>query len=242
MRIRLPGLLLLFWCSLVLGQHTDLSAYDAYFQALKALEHQEALSHLERIDDPQYTQPLEVFAQLTYEGFLGNSKRYQADCVVRTSDDPFLNAVYQLNTGYYKFYFLQDRTAAYPHFYSALESANETAYAPLQRRALRAILQYFHHEIARNNNNYEVFLDQYQKLIADIHDQVYFQIYEVIFYSSEIDIKSVYHTKAALLEGLIAQLEPDCKLLPKLYLEVALFYELREQYDQAALYYQKVFD
>ena len=74
MRIRLPGLLLLFWCSLGLGQHTDLSAYDAYFQALKALEHQEALSHLERIDDPQYTQPLEVFAQLTYEGFLGNSK------------------------------------------------------------------------------------------------------------------------------------------------------------------------
>jgi len=242
MRIRLPGLLLLFWCSLALGQHTNLSTYDAYFQALKELEHQEALSHLERIDDPKYTQPLEVFAQLTYEGFSGNSKRYQADCVVRTSDDPFLNAVYQLNTGYYKFYFLQDRTAAYPHFYSALERANETAYAPLQRRALLAILQYFHHEIARNNNNYEVFLDQYQKLITDIHDQVYFQIYEVIFYSSEIDIKSVYHTKAALLEGLIAQLEPDCKLLPKLYLEVALFYELREQYDQAALYYQKVFD
>ena len=71
MRIRLPGILLLFWCSLALGQHTDLSKYDTYFQALKELEHQKALSHLERIDDPKYTQPLEVFVQMTYEGFFG---------------------------------------------------------------------------------------------------------------------------------------------------------------------------
>ena len=228
--------------SLAFGQETDLSKFDTYFQALKTLEHQEALTQLSTIEDTLYSQPLNTFAQLTYHGFSGSPENFKAACVLRTSDDPFLNAVYLLNTGYYQFYFLQDRTAAYPYFYKALKSANQLAYAPLQRRVLRAILQYFHHEIARNNNNYQIFLDQYQDLILDSNDQVYFQIYEVIFHSSEIDIKSVYYTKAPLLEGLISQLAPDSKLLPKLYLEVALYHELIKEYDRAAYYYQKVFD
>ena len=242
MRVVLPRLLLLLCCSLSFGQQTDYAVYDGYFQDLKELRNLEADTQLAPDLDTLYAAPLKTFSRLTYEGFTGKAEGYAKSCASRKSADLFLNAIYLLNTGYFEFYFSKDRTASYPYFYNALKSSNKLGYAPLQRRALRAILQYFHHEIARNNNNYEVFLDQYKSLIADIHDQVYYQIYEVIFYSSEIDVKSIYHQKAANLLSLVSQLESNCKMLPKLYLEIALFYELSDKLDQAQLYYQKVFD
>ncbi|MEH6659563.1 sensor histidine kinase [Leeuwenhoekiella marinoflava] len=238
----LPKLFCLLVFSLSFGQQTKNSKFNAYFQFLKELENQKAISQISGFKDTIYSVPLKTFANITYQGFTGDASEYQQLCRERESKNPFLNTIYLLNTGYFEFYFSQDRTAAYPYFYAALKSAAITKYKPLQRRVLRAILQYFHHEIARNNNNYQVFLDQYKDLIEDIHDQVYFQVYEVIFYSSVLEIKSVYHKKAAQLESLIPQLETNCKLLPKLYLEVALFYELSEKYDKSATFYQKVFN
>lgn len=241
--VRLLSKLLCFLVfSFSFGQQTDFSDFDAYFQYLKELENQHAVEQLQTIADTTYAIPLKTFARITYQGFTGEAAEYASLCQERKSENPFLNTVYLLNTGYYAFYFSQDRTAAYPYFYAALKSANRTKYKPLQRRSLRAILQYFHHEIARNNNNYQVFLDHYKSLISDIHDQVYVQIYEVIFDSSVLHVQSAYHKRAAQLELLIPQLEPNCKLLPKLYLEIALFYELTENLNKSAVYYQKVFD
>ncbi|MEE3146742.1 MAG: hypothetical protein VX319_01590, partial [Bacteroidota bacterium] len=64
--------------SLAFGQETDLSKFDTYFQALKTLEHQEALTQLSTIEDTLYSQPLNTFAQLTYQGFSGSPENFKA--------------------------------------------------------------------------------------------------------------------------------------------------------------------
>ncbi|WP_290568236.1 MULTISPECIES: sensor histidine kinase [unclassified Leeuwenhoekiella] len=238
----MPCFFLLFAILTASGQQSNRDILDLYFQNLKELEFTAALSQAEQLENPVYKSTLQTFANLTYEGFTGDASDYRAILESTELSDPFLESIRLLNRGYYAFYFTSDRTAAYPYFYSALKQADQTAYKPLQRRVLLAILQYFHHEIARNNNNYDIFLNRYRDLIKDVHDEVLHKIYELIFLSSEIDIKSVYYKNASTLEEFIPRLEADCKLFPKLYLEIALYHELQDDYQKSEAYYQKVID
>ena len=242
MRLLLPCLVLLFTILTAAGQQTNRDILNSYFQNLKELEYAAALSQIKQLENPVYQTTLENFANLTYEGFAGNALDYREIVESAEISDPFLESIRLLTRGYYAFYFTSDRTAAYPYFYSALKQADQTGYKPLQQQVLLAILQYFHHEIARNNNNYAIFLNRYRDLIEDVHDTVLHKIYELIFYSSEIDIKSVYYKNASVLEKFIPKLEANCKLLPKLYLEIALYHELQDNYQKSEFYYQKVIE
>lgn len=236
----LRGLFIVLGFCTVWGQELDTGLLDAYFQNLKELEYEEALLSTKDLENTSYRNALSTFAQLTYEGFTGNAADYEAVLTADGETDTFLEGIRLLSRGYYYFYFNTDRTAAYPYFYDALEKADETGYKPLQRRTLRAILEYFHHEIARNNTNYSIFLERYKELRSEIHDEVYHKIYESIFYSSEMTLRTVYYNKAAVLEQYISQLEPECKLLPKLYLEIALYHQFQDNLKKSEAYYQKV--
>ena len=219
----------------------DYSYLDSYFFQLKTLDYPQARSAALKAEDLLLQSELKLLTNILYY-----SSEYEGrkPIEIQLSDNanPFLLSINHLNLGYYDFYLVPDKSRVYSHFYSALQNAYKSDYKPLIKRCLLALLEYYHYEIAQSNLNFADYLNEYQNLKEDNIDAIWITIYQLIFLSSTItELNDEYYTIAKQLDTFLATLPKNSLLLPKIYFEKALSYELSKDFEKAKDYYLKAF-
>lgn len=219
----------------------NLHKLDSIFFNIKSHNFSVAKSNLKKLDlGNKITQKqLTLLCDLLYLRETGDSLLLSVS-KIPNSKDSFSVALNKLNLGYHELFFNSNKTSAYSHFYQALEHAKRINYKPLEKRAFLAILEYYSKEIARNNENYKLYVEKYENEQLDFYDFLWITVYKLIFYSAQVDgINNDYKKTVNILDSLITKIDINSNIKPTIYFEKALDYQFKNKLDLAFEYYEK---
>jgi len=217
----------------------DYSYLDSYFYQLKSLAYKDSQSEIGKVENTDLRDELQMLADILYKASEYDGKIPKS---IDSSDgiDHLILAVKHLNLGYYDFYQIPNKSKVYYHFYMAFQYAKESHYRPLIKRTILSLLEYYHFEIAQSNLNFRDYLNEYEKLKDDTLDEIWLTIYKLIFHSSTItELNDDYFTVAKQLDQYESNLPKNSLLLPRIYFEEGLYYELLNDLAKAKEYYTK---
>jgi len=219
----------------------DLNRFDSLFFNLKTYNFSKANENLKKlnVENKITKNELNLLYNLLYKRETGDSLLLKVRSV-SSKENNFTKAINQLNLGYHQLFYNPNKTLAYSHFYDALKFAENSNYNPLKKRAFLAFFEYFFHEIARNNENYRLYINEYHQLELDTYDHLWIAIYKLIFYSAQVDgINNNYNRTVKTFDSLTLKIKPNSNILPQVYFEKALYFDFNDSLDLAFKFYKK---
>lgn len=227
-------LILLLWTTFHPVQNPEL---HTYFQLLKRLEYEKAKLSIDTRGNQEEKRALNYLADLLY--YRGQQPLKQ---VQRIPESKFEEALGYLTEGYYHLYYTSDKSDAFKNFHSALELARELKYNLLAKASLIAIFEYYHSSIVQNSAQFEIYLNEYERLKPDATDRIIIGLYTMIFLSQTADTPDVeYYKHTDDLNTYLRQIDSGSRLRPRIYYEKALSLELHKSWDSAIHYYNLAF-
>jgi signal transduction histidine kinase len=223
----------------------DSDRVTEFFTAIKAFEFEKARRFAEaEMDSVMRSELLQLTDILFYAGQRNKSDFSEAQHdVVPDSDGNTLTFLRLMNAGYYSLFYDHLKGNAYKHFYKAYALARKADDPAMVKVCILAILRYYNQELVQNSNFYQAYLEQLEELKSDRIDDVWLDIYRMIFYSKSLqELDDHYFILAAKLDGHESTLPVDSPLLTQLYFEKALKLELQADVVNARKYYQRTIE
>ncbi len=234
---------LLFFATLLV-QGMSVKDLDKILSYYKVFRFEEASSLISGINDSLLEQELNTLGDLLYFAGQKDSTYFSISTSSQPKKATVINTIRQLNKGYYELYYHKTKGGAFRFFHQALAASKQLNHKSLQRAALLAILEYYHFEIAQNSEDQDNYLQDYKKISVNLMDEVRATIYAMIFHSKSLagELDAEYFSLAAMLDKLEKKLPSDSRLLPKLYFEKGLQFEIQEKLTDARQYYLKALE
>jgi signal transduction histidine kinase len=214
---------------------------EVFFRFINKLQFDSAKTVAAAETDLQLRAEMKQFADLLYyEGQVDSTGfKIQRRGVADDTHD-ILAALRLLNAGYFSLFYDRVKGDAFKNFYHAYQLVKESKNQYLVKASLLALLRYYNLEIAQNTNGYDFYLKHFERLASDLTDQVWVRIFRMIFYSKTLDtLAPEYFIVGKELAAYENKLEPTNPILPHLYYENALRYELEKDDGNARRYYKK---
>jgi signal transduction histidine kinase len=216
-----------------------------FFISLKALEFERARRFAEMEKDSmmrsellQLTEILFFAGQRNSSDFIGARQE-----VVPGNDGSTLDFVRLMSAGYYSLFYDQLKGNAYRDFYKAYALARAGSNPVMVKFCILAILRYYNQELVQNSHFYQPYLEQLEELKSDKIDDVWLDIYRMIFYSKTLQkLDEQYFILAAKLDEHESTLPGDSPLLTQLYFEKALKFDIQADGVNARKYYQRAIE
>ena len=233
---------LLFTALIVHGRSTkDLDQILAYY---KVYQFEEASTLVSGLNDRLLANELTTLGDLLYFAGQRDSALFSISAPSPAKKATLVTTLSTLNSGYFKLYYHKAKGDAFKYFHQALVMARTIKNKAIQRAALLGILEYYNFEIAQNSQDQDQYLDEYMAIGTDLYDEVWAALYGMIFYSKTLEgeFDSRYFSLAEKLDVLENELPVDNRLLPRLYFEKGLRFEIQEKLADAKTYFDKALE
>lgn len=218
----------------------SINGIDKVLFELKSLQFEEAGVSIQLIKDAGLRNELIKLNGLMFYAGQRDSTYFKSPSPY--SDSDIKSAVKMLNRGYFELYYHKTKGEAFKYFYRALELSKKSGSISLQKVCLLGVLKYYHTEIAQDSQEQERYLREYRDLRSDEIDDIWISLYGMIFYSkSLVKLNPHYYVLADELGRYVNNLNPNSSLLPKIYFELGLSLELRNEFKAADGYYEKAY-
>jgi signal transduction histidine kinase len=218
---------------------------NGFFSHLKSLEFDKAkgLAEMEK-DSVVRSEMLQLTDILFYAG--QRDKNYFLEAQQEVAEDnegSTLTFLRHISAGYYSLFYDHVKGNAYKYFYKAYSLARSADDPVLIKACILAFLRYYNQELVQNSDFYQPYLVQLEDLRSDQVDDVWLDIYRMIFYSKTLDkLNDHYFVLAAKLDEHESALPADSPLLTQLFFEKALKFELQNEIVNARRYYERAIE
>jgi len=236
-RLLLLGFILIASCEK--KSTSVVNTLNLYFNHVKALDFEKSEEVLKIIDDSTLSGELKQLNRLLKNGVKG-SKINIDNKVVDFESNSILSCINLLKRGYYELYFNPEKTLAFESFYDALGLSREIGSEPLRKFCLKSLLEYYKTEIARNDKNYQTYLDELKLLNSDELDYVWEVLYELFFKTAYVkELDKDYYSLLGELNVFESSLPANHPILSQIYFEKALGNEMSGNWIEANKFYKK---
>jgi len=227
------------------AQNSEKNEYiKSYANSLMNLNYQDALTISSKITNNKLKISMKNLATILYNNGQANKTNitYFKDSTISVNNNSIEKTINYLSKGYYILY---EKTGedSFEYFFNAYTLAKSKHHSNLYKLSLLGILEYYQFKYSQTNNQFETYIQEFEKICVSNLDYVWLYLYKVYFnlqslskerWSSIRDLKQ--------LENRMLSVSKNSNLRPLFYSLKALKYEYTDSNQEALKYHQLALD